>query len=106
MKILVLNSGSSSQKSCLYEIGDTLPEHPPEPIWQAKAEWNGARVEIEVETSTGAKLHKELTIESRDRPVGPLLDTLCSGTTRAISEFSEIDVIGHRVVNAGMYFQQ
>jgi hypothetical protein len=25
MNVLVLNSGSSSQKSCLYEIGDTLP---------------------------------------------------------------------------------
>ena len=28
MKILVLNSGSSSLKACLYEIGDTLPESP------------------------------------------------------------------------------
>jgi len=39
MKILVLNSGSSSQKACLYEIGDTLPDHPPVPLWEGKIEW-------------------------------------------------------------------
>src|SRR5208282_6098023 len=39
MKVLVLNSGSSSQKSCLYEIGDTLPDDPPDCIWEAKIEW-------------------------------------------------------------------
>jgi acetate kinase len=27
MKVLVLNSGSSSLKACLYEIGKTLPIH-------------------------------------------------------------------------------
>jgi hypothetical protein len=26
MKIRVLNSGSSSQRSCLYEIGDSIPD--------------------------------------------------------------------------------
>src|SRR6202022_3281616 len=106
MKILVLNSGSSSQKSCLYEIGDTLPEHPPEPIWQAKVEWNGRRIEIEVETCTGARLKKRLRVESRKQALGSLLDTLCSGTTRAVSKFSEIDVVGHRVVNGGGRLQQ
>jgi acetate kinase len=27
MKVLVLSSGSSSLKACLYEIGETLPIH-------------------------------------------------------------------------------
>jgi acetate kinase len=106
MKILVLNSGSSSQKSCLYEIGDGLPQNPPEPIWQAKAEWNGQRAEIEVETSTGIRLQKRMTIKSHKQAVGPLLDTLCSGATRAISAYSEIDVVGHRVVNGGAEYEQ
>src|SRR5262245_7539525 len=39
MKILVLNSGSSSQKACLYEIGDALPENPPVPLWKGRIEW-------------------------------------------------------------------
>jgi len=106
MKILVLNSGSSSQKSCLYEIGDTLPEHPPDPIWQAKAEWNGQSAEIEVQSSTGARIHRQINLESHKQAVGPLLDTLCSGTTRAVSGFSEIDVVGHRIVNGGGDYRQ
>jgi hypothetical protein len=43
MEILVLNSGSSSQKACLYEIGETVPDHPPVPLWQGKIEWSGHR---------------------------------------------------------------
>ena len=34
MKILVLNSGSSSQKLSLYEIGEVLPEDPPQCLWK------------------------------------------------------------------------
>ena len=41
MKILVLNSGSSSQKTCLYEIGETLPVDPPACLWEGKIEWDG-----------------------------------------------------------------
>jgi acetate kinase len=41
MNVLVLNSGSSSQKSCLYEIGDTAPDDPPDCVWEGKIEWAG-----------------------------------------------------------------
>src|SRR5215471_4956370 len=40
MKILVLNSGSSTQKACLYEIGETLPDDPPACLWERKIEWD------------------------------------------------------------------
>ena len=39
MKILVLNAGSSSQKSCLYDLDGALPDIPPEPIWEASIDW-------------------------------------------------------------------
>lgn len=106
MKVLVLNSGSSSQKSCVYDFDNTVPSDPPEPIWKAKAEWNGQRAEIEVQTSNGARLQEQVRIESHKQAVGPLLDTLCSGKTRVISDYSEIEVVGHRVVNGGPNFQQ
>ncbi len=106
MKILVLNSGSSSQKSCLYEIGDTLPEVPPEPFWQAKAEWNGDCADVKVETRGGARLKQQIQIATHKEAVEPLLDTLFSGKTRVISSPSEIDVVGHRVVNGGPEFRQ
>src|SRR5208282_788768 len=53
MKVLVLNSGSSSQKSCLYDIGETLPDNPPACLWQAKIEWEGEFAEAEVKTGHG-----------------------------------------------------
>jgi acetate kinase len=40
MKILVLNSGSSTQKACLFEIGETLPDDPPGCLWERKIEWD------------------------------------------------------------------
>src|SRR6516164_5708398 len=41
MKILVLNSGSSSQKACVYQIGDTVPDDPPPCLWDRRIEWDG-----------------------------------------------------------------
>ena len=74
MKILVLNSGSSSQKSCLYDVGDALPEHPPEPVWQAKAEWNGDRAEVTIETAGGGKLKEQKPVASREKFLDSLLE--------------------------------
>jgi acetate kinase len=106
MKILVLNSGSSSQKSCLYEIGDVIPKNSPEPIWQAKAEWNGDRAEVSIRTSCGDNLKNRITVGSREEAAGPMLDTLWSGITRVVSGPSEINVVGHRVVNGGQNYRE
>lgn len=100
MKVLVLNSGSSSQKSCLYELGDALPQSPPAPAWEAKIEWNGGGT-LKAHTSTGKKTEECLEKAERSGSVAKLLETLASGETRVIKELSEIDVVGHRVVNGG-----
>jgi len=39
MKIVVLNAGSSSQKSKQYVLAEELPEQPPRPLWEVKANW-------------------------------------------------------------------
>src|ERR1700722_11557804 len=106
MKILVLNSGSSSQKSCLYEIGDALSALPPEPVWQGHVEWDGGRAELQVHTSQGANFKEQLKIESREQAFEPLLETLWSGKTRVISGPSEIQMAGHRIVNGGPKYAQ
>ena len=59
MKILVLNSGSSSQKACLYEIGETVPDHPPIPLWQGKIEWSADTAAIAVKNSQGVTFKEE-----------------------------------------------
>ncbi len=106
MKILVLNSGSSSKKSSLYEISDARPEHPPEPIWQAKAEWNGDQAEVTIETAHGAKVKEQRTIASREQALESLLDTLWTGKTQVVSAPSAINTVGHRVVNGGQDLRQ
>src|SRR6266704_1651916 len=101
MKILVLNSGSSSQKSCLYDIGKTLPEHPPAPVWEGKIEWDGSQADVQVRNSHGAQLKDRVQVASRSNAISQLLDTLWNGKLRVVSAPSEIDVVGHRIVHGG-----
>jgi acetate kinase len=106
MKILVLNSGSSSQKSCLYEIRNTLPVQPPVPAWEGKIEWDGDQAEVQVRNAQGANLKDRVKMESRRHAIEHLLDTLWSGEARVVAAPSEIEVVGHRVVNGGQEYEE
>ena len=106
MKILVLNSGSSSQKSALYEISGMLSDHPPTPAWQGKIDWDGDQADIEAQNSQGAKLEARVQVASRTNAIERLLDTLWDGQVRAVSAPSEIDVVGHRIVHGGQEFEE
>ncbi len=108
MKILGLNAGSSSQKSCLYQLTvDRLPEQPPDPIWTAHIDWTAvAGNGVLTVKAKGAK--EEIQLESDDRRLGiaKMLDTLVQGETKVLNQLSEIDIVGHRVVHGGTeYFQ-
>ena len=105
MKILVLNSGSSSQKACLYEIGGALPNHPPAPLWEGRIEWSGDTASIVVRTSRGVAVREELSVSSREEVVRHLLCTACEGKARAIASAAEISAVGHRVVHGGPHFE-
>ena len=109
MKILVLNAGSSSQKSCLYELtGDALPDCPMQPLWEAKIDWTHHQdiAELKVKTVQGASLEEELQQQSRPSALAYLLNTLWSGNTQVIANPTEIDIVGHRVVHGGQEYQQ
>jgi acetate kinase len=109
MKILVLNAGSSSQKSCLYDMPDdgVLQEATP-PLWEAKVDWthHQGMAEIEVKTSTGQQLQEEIPVKSRSAIIAHILDTLWSGSTQVINQRSEIDGVGHRVVHGGKDYRE
>jgi acetate kinase len=104
MKILVLNSGSSSQKSCVYEIGDSLPQDPPNPVWEAKIEWDENGAEIRVKTSKGAVFHERVEKATRRQALERSLRSLCEGDSRGVEKPSEIRVVGHRIVHGGSRF--
>ncbi len=104
MKILVLNSGSSSQKACLYDLAGELPDAPPRPLWEGKIEWRDDCAKLEARTASGAKTEQELKRGERAEATAPLLHALLSGETRVLTKLPEIDVVGHRIVNGGRKF--
>ncbi|MDY7006216.1 MAG: acetate kinase [Cyanobacteriota bacterium] len=108
MKILVLNAGSSSQKSCLYEItGENLPENPPKPIWEAAIDWTANEdyglMEI---AANGVEKEVKLNPEKRLESIAKMLETLRQGETKVIEKLSDIDVVGHRVVHGGSDYSE
>jgi acetate kinase len=108
MKILVLNAGSSSQKSCLYEFGAEALTGPSRPLWEAEIDWarHQGLAELKVATADGASLEETLKSESRSEATGHMLRTLWSGKTKIIVQPSDIDIVGHRVVHGGLEFEQ
>src|ERR1700722_2395737 len=108
MKILVLNSGSSSLKSSLYDFSANAPPAqslpaagPADPAWQGEIEWSGADAQIKISTASGAKSKQQVKVASREEATQQLLATLWTGSTRVMSSAKEINVVGHRVVNGG-----
>jgi acetate kinase len=108
MKILVLNAGSSSQKSCLYELANNLPETAPVPLWEAQIDWNHqtGTAKLRVKTAQGAQTEATLIPESRLAMTEQMLTTLWQGKTQVIGQADEIDLVGHRVVHGGQVYQQ
>ncbi|MFN9176490.1 MAG: acetate kinase, partial [Synechocystis sp.] len=107
MKILILNAGSSSQKSSLYEVaGDRFPDEPPKPLWEAAVDWTHHQgfAQIKVKTSTGGRLKEEIPTQSRQKVNAHLLETLWQGETALLKHPSEIDAVGHRVVHGGQEY--
>jgi acetate kinase len=85
MKILVLNAGSSSQKSCLYEISeDALPREAPEPLWSADL-----------------NISPQMTSLDRRLSMKKMLQKLWR-----VTEKSAIDAVGHRVVHGGQHYDR
>src|SRR5262249_5079633 len=106
MKILVLNSGSSSQKSCVFEIGETLPGDPPACLWEGKIEWDGEVAAIVVKNAHGVVRKDRVHVASRAEAVQHLLGTIGNTQTQTESSSSKIDVVGHRIVHGGPDFEQ
>jgi acetate kinase len=107
MRILVLNAGSSSQKTCLYEIGDSLPRDPPEPSWEGKIQWSGDQAEIRAKNSQGVRTQDRVSVRAGNgtASVGQLLGNLWSDKAQAAGPPTSIDVAAHRVVNGGAEYR-
>ncbi len=101
--VLVLNAGSSSQKSCLYQLpAASLPDHPPNPLWQAHIDWgktpDRAAVKIKAQNQVQTQ---EIPLTTRPDVMRFVLNTLISGETKVIENFSAVTIAGHRIVHGG-----
>jgi acetate kinase len=107
MKILVLNAGSSSQKSSLYDLTDGLPTNPPKPIWEAQIDWGRSphHATLTVKTAAGKQTQTTET-HSRSEDTRRMLQTLWDGEQAVLSSPDAIDGVGHRVVHGGQDYCQ
>ncbi len=108
MKILILNAGSSSQKSRLYEVSGELPDDAPTPLWQADADWGShpGSTMLKISTTNGVRHEETLSTDTRSEVIDHMLATIWSGPTRVIEAASAIDIVGHRVVHGGDEFEE
>ncbi len=111
MNILVLNAGSSSQKSSLYRFEDScLPTEPLEPVWRGSIDFGGGGAQkltqMSVTTASGGSLTKTFSAGDRTDATQRLLQTLWRGPTAVIETEEDIHAVGHRVVHGGQAYHQ
>jgi acetate kinase len=103
MKVLVLNAGSSSQKSALFELGPQLSPEPVPPLWEGKLDWDGNKETVTIKNSAGKTIRAEgeLAAGERKASVKTLLQHLWTGSTAVLKSAAEVNAIGHRIVHGG-----
>ncbi len=108
MKVLVLNAGSSSLKSCLYELAESLPQAPPVPLWEGHMEWEESfgNVRLRAKREGRQVMDEQPEIDSESAAAGYLLQTLWEGPAQVLSSPDEVDVVGHRVVHGGKEYSE
>ena len=104
MKILVLNSGSSTLKTSLYEIAAAPPEDPPAAIWEGLIEWRGNAADARTSTPAGIRSQFRVDAASRERATGQLLADLWAAPNPVLRDAADIHVVGHRIVHGGEEF--
>ncbi|WOD38872.1 acetate kinase [Nodosilinea sp. E11] len=109
MKIFVLNAGSSSHKSCLFDLsqGNAIGQIN-RPLWQAALDWTHAEgsVELTASKSGGEAVTQVLPLTDKAEGLQALVQTLVQGPTKVLDDLSEIVAVGHRVVHGGRDYQQ
>jgi len=108
MKILVLNAGSSSHKSCLFDLTRGVQmSQAPIPVWRGALDWTHqeGKVELSAKTDTGESCKEVLPIDNKVEGIEAMLKTLVEGPTQVLEGLGEIVSVGHRVVHGGRDYQ-
>lgn len=98
MKILVINSGSSSLK---FQVIDSVTE---EVLVKGLCERIGIDGRFTYKTNHGISIKEPVTMENHKQAVNTILETLVDPEKGVLADFGEIDVVGHRLVHGGEKF--
>ncbi len=100
MKVLVLNTGSSSLKYSLFESdGERL-------LGDGLADWSRAPARLTARRPGRPEASRELSLRRHGDAVGPILEELTRGEPPLLGSLSEIAAVGHRVVHGGSRYTQ
>lgn len=99
MKILVLNSGSSSLKYQLFDMADesVIAKGIVEEVGSEKAT-------VQYKPTVGNPVKATLPIENHEKALKWVIDTLMNPETGVVKDRKEIAGVGHRVVHGGEKF--
>jgi acetate kinase len=103
MKILILNSGSSSIKYKVYEVeGDEYTS-----LANGVAERIGIDGSFVSYSKSGAdKVKKTVDLPSHKEAINEVMNFLTDGENGVISSIDDISAVGHRVLHGGVYFSE
>lgn len=98
MKILVVNSGSSSLKYQLFDmVGETV-------LAKGLVERIGSEGSVLTHQADGKKEKTEFESPNHEAALRKVFDVLTHSGTGVLKDIKEIDAVGHRVVHAGEKF--
>ncbi|MCY7336236.1 MAG: acetate kinase [Chamaesiphon sp.] len=106
MNVLVLNAGSSSFKSSLYQLTGEVPSDPVVPLWTGEVDWDSSGTVVLKAKTADNSVREERSGRSRTNDIHDLLNLLWSGKTQVINNIDEIDIVGNRVVHGGDKYRQ
>lgn len=98
MKILVINSGSSSLK---FQVIDSKTE---QVLARGVCERIGIDGIFTYKTDSGISVKEPVAMEDHKQAVNTILKTLTDPERGVLEDYSQIDVIGHRLVHGGEKF--
>ena len=98
MNVLVINCGSSSLK---YQLINADSE---KALASGICERIGIDGKFKYKSNTGAKVEKEVTMETHETAIKIVLDALIDPENGVIKSLDEIGAVGHRVVHGGEKF--
>lgn len=104
--LLVMNAGSSSLKSSLFDL-EAFQRGKAELLWEGKIEWGGVGEPprlMEIADAKGAAQQLKAPFKSKEQSLSHLLGTIFQGEASCLKHSEEIALVAHRVVHGGDAF--